>query len=298
MVSDPGGTSTVKWPRVKKMLVQRTDAFVQIAGCVDFAVGRFLIDARLRLLSVSPSTHDRNRSHRPRPSSRCESNQLLLAAPTLHQFQLRQTLLVRNVGDPFHPVTSVGGSCHIHRKSFCTVHRQRQDHEQIVELTAEVRAIEDAFSVWGPLWPRPIKRLFLVNEPGLTGIHDVGFDRRSPESSRAQRSIAIGDEDEFLAVRRPSRRDMNVVVAEVQTAATELVIDCDGRDVPFLTVVDFSYENVEPTVGSVETYARRLPSGDQAGSRFSKAPVVSAEDLPVSTLKSITLMLFPSSSAV
>ncbi len=41
---------------------------------------------------------------------------------------------------------------------------------------------------------------------------------------------------------------MNVVVAEVQTAATELVIGCDGSDGPFLSVVDFSYEDVEPTV--------------------------------------------------
>ena len=146
--------------------------------------------------------------------------------------------------------------------------------------------------------PRTIEGLFLVNKLGLTGVHDVWFNRRSPESSGAQGGIAVGDKDEFLAVRRPSRRNMNVIVAKVETVATELVICCDGSDGPFLSVIELSYENVEPTVGSVETYTRRLPSGDQAGSRFSKAPVVSAEDVPVSTLKSITFMLFPSSSAV
>src|SRR5215467_4311302 len=87
---------------VKQMLVQRTDAFVRIAGCVCFTVGRFLIDTRLRLLSgLAVDDTNRDRSHRPRPSSRCESDQLLLATPTLHQLQLRQTLLVRNVGNPF-----------------------------------------------------------------------------------------------------------------------------------------------------------------------------------------------------
>src|SRR6516164_5305866 len=87
---------------VKQMFVQRTDAFVRIARCVDFAIGCFLIDARLRLLSgLAVDNTNRDCSHRPRPSSRCDSNQLLLAAPTLHQLQLRQTLLVRNIGDPF-----------------------------------------------------------------------------------------------------------------------------------------------------------------------------------------------------
>ena len=109
-------------------------------------------------------------AHRGLPLLAGDRRKMRLAAPCLEELQLREPALVRDAHDPF----AVRGPSRQERVVLAEGHlvglaAGRRQHEEVGELAAEVRGVDEPFSVRRPLRTRPEQRLLLVNQPGTSG---------------------------------------------------------------------------------------------------------------------------------
>ena len=75
-------------------------------------------------------------------------------------------------------------------------------HEQVDVLVPQMGAVNQPLAVRRPVRTCPVERLFPVDDRCLPRIHHIRLHGSAPDRSRPERNISIGDEDQFLAIRR------------------------------------------------------------------------------------------------
>ena len=174
---------------------------------------------------------------------------MLLAAPALQDRDLRQPALVRDGRDPLavrRPARQK--RVVLAKRQLVRLATAGRQHEEVGELAAEMRRVDEALAVRRPRRARAIERLFLVDQARLLAGHDVGFDGHAPDAARAERDAAVRDQQQLASIGRPRRREVDVVVAKVQAIAPEAMIGRDLHDGARLPVRDRNGEDVEVAV--------------------------------------------------
>ena len=142
------------------------------------------------------------------------------AAVGLEQRQLRQPAFVRDERDPL----AVGRpawmeSVVLKEREFVGLAANGRLHVEVVVLigSAGRGGVDEALAVERHVGPWPVERLFRPHDDGF--LHALRDGRHAVDVARSERDVAVGNEQEFLAVRHPCGADMDVDVPEVEAVA-------------------------------------------------------------------------------